>query len=351
MELRRGLVWLSVLMLGAVVRPAHAEVRSFEAPALDGYALGYCDAGGRRCGEAVATAWCRRQGYEYASEWRIRQGSGFASQTIRLDDGTLCRGAGCDAFAEITCGSRRQAHRYLMPSLGAAGRATVISPDQRNASSIVDSIEYHVEVPGCRQHAAGSFTCDALPAYRKCEEQFEAGRVFSCRANLAFLNQAVEPEQVAAADYALRLNSSASATVYRDRRGKGKLKGDARFEIRFAAPKIDKLDWCVERERYLYHPSGPQGGTGKVDDSEQCKAPIEGRFKPQRDDLLAAYDACDRRNAWGQRLQQRMELLVAALYHIGSARPDFVPGRAADHTKVLAPYVLVEAPMSVTCKL
>lgn len=350
MDLRRGWIWVAVWMLWGAASSAQAPARRFETPMLDGHPLSYCDAGGRRCGEAVATPWCGRQGYGYASEWRIRRGSGFASQARRLDDGSSCRGAGCDSFAEITCAAPQHGHRYLMPSLGAAGRSTVISPDQRNADTAVRSVEYHFRLTGCRQRAAGAFVCDTLPAYHRCRKALEAGRVFACRANRAFLNQAVRPQAVAPGDYALRLNSTASATVYRGRRGKGKLKGEARFEIRFSAPKINKLDWCVERERYVYHPTGPQGGTGKVDDREQCKAPIEGRLVPQHDDLLAAYDACRRRDAWGRRLRQPMEILVAGLYHIGSARPNFVPGRAADHTEVLAPYVVLKAPMSVTCK-
>ena len=247
-----------------------------------------------------------------------------------------------------------------MPSLGAAAHATVISPDQRNADTVVESISsadtvakpvsYDVKIPGCRQEAAASFVCDSVPAYQQCRAKLKAGKVFSCRANLAFVNQNVEPQQAASGDYALQLDSSASATVRRGRRGGGKLKGEARFHIQFAAPKINKLDWCIARERYIYHPTGPEGGVGKVDNRADCSRPIDGSFEPQQDDLLEAYDACDRRHAWGKRLQQPIELLVAALYEIGSSRPDFVPGRAADHMKVLAPFVLVQAPMSVTCK-
>lgn len=389
MGLRRSSGCVFVLLLCGIL-PAHAQLRSFQKPALNGYALSYCDSDGRRCGETVAKAWCQKRGYGYASEWQIARATGFSSQTVRLDDGSICRGAGCDGFARITCGGRSHSHAYLMPSLGAAAHATVISPDQRNADTVVESISsadtgvksvpsphkilklgpspdkvvksvpspdktvkpvaYDVKIPNCRRDAAGSFLCDSVPAYQQCRARLKAGKVLFCRANLAFVNQRVEPQQAASGDYALQLDSSATAIVYRGHRGRGKLKGEARFHIQFAAPKINKLDWCIARKRYIYHPTGPRGGVGKVDDRADCSRAVEGSFAPQQDDLLEAYDSCDRRNAWGNRLQQPIELLVAAFYEIGSSRPDFVPGRAADHMKVLAPFVVVQAPMRVTCK-
>ena len=113
----RGSAWVVALLLCGVW-PAHAQLRSFQKPALNGYALSYCDSDGHRCGETVAKAWCQKRGYGYASEWQIERATGFSSQTVRLDDGSICRGTGCDGFSRITCGGRPHGHAYLMPSLG-----------------------------------------------------------------------------------------------------------------------------------------------------------------------------------------------------------------------------------------
>lgn len=350
----RKLALIALLLLGAGFSSARAELRTFSNPVRDGLTVSYCNSGGRDCGEPVAQAWCRGQGFAYASEWTIRHGVDFTSATVQLDDGAICRGANCDGFASITCGrdgkAKGKGKTYLMPNLGGAARATVISPDRRAAGAAVESVEYRVLVPGCRQQESGSLLCETVHDYQHCRTLLKAGKVAGCRAGLAFDGDFAEPSRAAAGDYQLKLDSSATATVYRGRRGDGKLKGKAEFEIQFAAPAIDKRDWCLERDRYVYYPTGPKGGVGSIDDTDDCAAPISGSFEPHEDDLLQAYDLCDQRSAWGEHVDQTIELLVAALYHIGSARPDFVPGNVADRTRVLAPYVTVQAPMHVTCK-
>jgi hypothetical protein len=349
---RRKCVVVVGFALCGVLSVARAELRSFADPAVDGFAVSYCNSGGRDCGEAVAQSWCRVQGYEYASEWAIRRGVDFSSATIRLDDRGICRGAGCDAFQYITCGRDRgsDGHSYLMPKLGGAARATVISPDRRAAGAAVQTIEYRVLIPGCRPQATGELLCEDLHDYQHCRTLFKKGQVAGCRAGLAFDGNFAEPMRADAGSYSLQLDSSAEATVHRGRRGDGKLKGKAEFEVRFAAPAIDARDWCLEQDRYLYHPTGPQGGAATIDETDECGMPIGGSFEPHEDDLLQAYDLCELRGAWGDRVELPIELLVAALYHIGSARPDFVPTEESDRTKIVAPYVTLQAPMRVTCK-
>jgi hypothetical protein len=165
---------------------------------------------------------------------------------------------------------------------------------------------------------------------------------------MAFADGFAEPIAATSEDYSLDLRSTAAVTVEQGARGTGKIKGDVRFKIDFALPKLDDSVWCLQRERYLYFPTGPKGGIAEIDDTEDCGEPIAGSFGPHEDDLLQAYDLCDAFAAWGSELEQPIELLVAALYQVGSASPAF-RSRHGDST-IMAPYTTVSAPMKISCK-
>jgi hypothetical protein len=346
MNLRR-LSCLSLLAAAAAgfAAPSAAQVRTFTNPMHQGLSVNYCIAGGEICGEQVAMEWCRAQGYDYASNWAATRGIDVTSAAVRLDDGWVCRGAQCEAFASITCGAEGRSFR--MPTLGAAGRATVISPSRRSAESELAPHEYQVLIPGCHQREPGVFLCETVHEYQHCRSLMSTGKVFGCRAGLAFDSNFAEPIAAGPDRYQLSVRSTPVVTVERGKRGAGAAKGDARFELRFAVPDAGR-GACLQRDRYVYHATGPKGGFAEIDDTRECGAPISGAIVPHEDDVLQAYDMCEAFAAWGSELEQPIELLVAALFHIGPANAVSArPGSAS--SSIVAPYLTIRVPMQVVC--
>lgn len=337
----------SVLALSGLLFavPAAAQTQVFSNPTHEGLPIDYCHGDGA-CGEAVAAAFCRARGYEYASEWAARAGVDVTSATVRLDDGAVCRGAQCEAFASITCG--KQGRTFRAPTLGAAARSTVIAPSRTRAVAEVAPIEFQALMPGCHEREPGEYLCESDYDYQHCRALMRSGKVFGCRAGLAFADGFVEPVAARSGEYSLDVRSTADVAVERGKRGAGKIKGEVSFEVDFALPKLDDHVWCLQRERYLYHPTGPKGGIAEIDDTQECGEPIEGRFAPHEDDLLRAYDLCEAFAVWGSELEQPIDVLVAALYQVGSASPGFRSRHGASTT--VAPYTTVRAPMKIHCK-
>jgi hypothetical protein len=175
-----------------------------------------------------------------------------------------------------------------------------------------------------------------------------AGKVFGCRAGLAFDGGFAEPIAAGPDDYDLSVNSNAVVTVEQGKRGAGKVKGEARFDVEFALPPIGDGAWCLQRDRYLYFPTGPKGGIGEIDDISDCGKAISGSIVPHEDDVLQAYDMCDAFAAWGSELEQPIELLVAALFLVSSTAPKFT-SRDGSGSSIVAPYLTIHAPMKVNC--
>ena len=330
---------------GLTVPASGQTVRTFAQPMHEGLPINYCDAAGEVCGAQVATRWCRAQGYDYASDWAATPGIDVTTMTIRLDDGWICRGAQCEAFASITCSAQGQTFR--MPTLGAAARATVISPSRRGVEAAIAPLEYQVLIPGCHQREPGVFLCETVHEYQHCRTLMHAGKVFGCRAGLAFDGAFAEPIAAAADDYELELRSTAKLTVEHGQRGAGQVKGNVRFEISFAVPSVGESTWCLQRDRYFYYPTGPKGGLAEIGDTTDCGEPISGTIVPHEDDVLQAYDMCDAFAAWGSELEQPIELMVAALFHVAGTNPTFTDGSPST---IVAPYVTIRAPMQVSCE-
>jgi hypothetical protein len=203
-------------------------------------------------------------------------------------------------------------------------------------------------IPGCRERDPGVFVCATVHEYQHCRTLMTQGRIFGCRAGGAFDGGFAEPVAAEAGTYTLDLDSMATITVHRGERGLGKVKGRVHFELAFDPPQIGTGSWCLQRDRYLFYPTGPKGGLGEIDSTAECQAPITGTIEPHEDDILQAYDMCDSFAAWGTELQHHGELLAAALYHIGSAHPAFTSKYGS--STVIAPYLTVRAPFRVICR-
>jgi len=341
-----ALAGLGALLLTAV--PSHAEVRTFRTPQQQGYRLDFCQSFGQICGERVATQWCRTQGYEFASDWAIDRNIGDRLPTMPIDDDRVCRDGRCDGFATITCG--REGRNFRMPNLGSATRATVITPDRRSTAAAIVPVEGQLLVPGCYQTEPAVLLCGTVHEYQHCRTLFAAGKVLGCRAGLAFESAFASPVAALEDSYELDLQSSAAATVSQGRRGDGRLRGDADFSVSFAIPVDPAMtETCLQRNRYIYYPSGPQGGLAAIDETDECGQPVEGAFEPHEDDLLRAYDLCEARRAWGSEIEGSIELLVAGLYHLSAtAAPDGVA--ATGSTRIVAPYLTIRAPLAINCR-
>lgn len=339
-------LWLLAALVVVAAPQANGEVRTYRNPMHQGHRLDYCRAFGQECGERVATQWCRSQGYEYASDWSIARDIGDVTPTIGLEEDTVCSGQQCDGFATITCG--REGRTFRLPNLGAGTRATVITPDRRGTAPVVMPVEVQVLVPGCHQREPGELLCETIHEYQHCRTLLRSRKVLGCRAGLAFDGAFAVPHAAAPESYRLSMRSRASASVYEGRRGEGKLKGDARYEIAFAIPSSGS-ESCLQRDRYVYHPTGPEGGLSTIDDTASCDARINGSFEPHEDDLLRAYDLCEARDAWGRDVQMPIELMVAGLFHFATHTASDAPASGST-THIVAPYVIVSAPMEVDCK-
>jgi hypothetical protein len=334
---------MGLLLLAA--GPLRAETRTFQNPLHQGYRLDYCQAFGRACGESVATRWCRGQGYEHASDWAIDRGIGDLLPTMSIDADRACHDGQCDGFASISCS--RDGHSVRLPNLGAAMQSTVITPDRRGASPPISPVEVQVLVPGCYQIEPGVLLCGTVHDYQHCRTLLAAGKVLGCRAGLAFDGAFAEPVAAAADSYDIRMSSRAKVTVTEGQRGKGRLRGEAQYRVSFALPVEATAATCLQRDRYVYFPTGPMGGLAEIGETGDCAEPLQGKFAPHEDDLLRAYDLCAAHSAWGTSLDDSIELLVAGLYSLSAAAgTDASPASV----RIVAPYVTVRAPLAITCK-
>lgn len=326
--------------------PAHAEVRTFRTPQHQGYRLDYCQAFGQVCGERVATRWCRGNGYEYATDWAVERSIGDVQPTIAIDNDRVCRGSRCDGFASVTCG--REERSFRLPSIGAMTRATVITPDRRSTAPRIDSVEVRVLVPGCYQTEPGVLLCGTVHEFQHCRSLLAAGKVLGCKAGLAFDGAFAEPVAAEPSTVGLDVRSRASASVSRDRRGDGRVRGKVDFRIQYdVASQASIAETCLQRDRYLYYPDGPRGGLAEIDDTRDCSVPIEGSFEPHEDHLLNAYDLCAAHGAWGQTITHSIELLVAGLFHLSATTAaDGIAGAS----RIVAPYTTIRAPLEINCR-
>lgn len=327
--------------------PAGAQPQSFANPQQNGVDVSYCGADPASCGEVMASAWCQSHGYEYASDWAARAGIDASSRAVRLDDGSVCAGAACESFANITCG--RQPQVFTMPVLGPAGRATVLSPNRRTTESELDTGEYRVLIPGCSEQSTGEFECDSVLEYQHCRTLMISRMVYSCRAGLALQEAFAEPRAAAPDDYEIEIDSNAKVRVTLGVRGFGQIRGQAKVLLKIEPPIPGESAWCLQRDRYVFYPTGPMGGMSEIGESTDCGEPIAFSFEAHQDDLIRAYDLCDTFAAWDSEIEDSIEILAAGLFQIRSANPEFVASHPSGGA-VIAPIVVVEAPLTIECR-
>lgn len=327
--------------------PASAQSQSFASPQQNGMDVSYCGAGTASCGETMASAWCQSNGYDYASDWAARAGIDQTSRAVRLDDGSVCAGAACESFASITCGSQTQG--FSMPVLGPSGRATVLSPNRRRTATELDTGEYRVLIPGCSEQSTGVFECESVLEYQHCRTLMISRMVRSCRAGLSLQEAFAEARAAAPDEYEIDIDSSAKVRISLGVRGFGQIRGQAKVRLTIEPPMPADGAWCLQRDRFVFYPTGPMGGTSEIGESTECDEPIEFSFEAHQDDLLRAYDLCETFAAWDSEIEDSIEVLAAGLFQIRSANPDFVASHPSGGA-VIAPFVVVDAPLTIDCR-
>jgi hypothetical protein len=333
-------VW-AFMCLGLAAAAAHAEVRTFESPMQRGKPLSFCNADGIICGAAFAREWCLEKGFERVSNWTLIENAGVISSPSN-------RANNRNGFSTITCA--REGSEFRAPRLGSLTRSTVIAPNRRAAGVAVAPVQYQVSIPGCTQREPGMFLCESIHDYQMCRALHQSGQVYGCRAGVAFASGFAKPISVSSSEAQLSVDSSAVATVRYDRRGRGKLRGDVEFELRLPVPDVSGGKLCLQRDRYIYFPTGPMGGMSGIEQTDSCDKPLRGEFEPHEDDLLHAYDMCAAENAWGETIEQPIEVLVAGLFHFVDADIAGTIKGASAAPDILAPYTTVSAPMRVKCE-
>jgi hypothetical protein len=252
----------------------------------------------------------------------------------------------CDAAANSCDDARRT---FTMPVLGAAGSHTVLSPSLRSTEVALDSDDSRVLIPGCTREEPGVFVCSAVHQYQHCRTLMFSSMVHSCRAPNPLELDVAGARAARPDEYDLSVDSNARVRVTRGDRGFGQARGKADVVLRIEPPRVVDGIACLERDRFLSFPTGPEGGANRIDATAACDAPIEFSFGPHEDDVLRAYDICETFAAWGSQVEESMEVLAAGLFHVRSDGPAFA-ARDASAATIVAPWVVVRAPLTIDCR-
>jgi hypothetical protein len=236
------------------------------------------------------------------------------------------------------------------PALGGAGRVTLLSPSRRATEVALGTSSSRVPVPGCDAAAPGVLRCGTINEYQHCRTLMISAMVDSCRIEMPFVGLPVEARPASPGSYQLTVESDARVRIVRGERAFSQVRGKADALLQLELPAEARAPaWCVQRDRFQYSMTGSGAGVPDIGDSADCAEPIEIRFTANDDDALRAYDRCEIADAWGEELEDTIEIFVAGLFHIRSASPAFAaryPGGEA----VVAEYVTVTAPFEIDCR-
>lgn len=234
--------------------------------------------------------------------------------------------------------------------LGAAGENTLLTTGRQVTEVVLEGSAEQVTVPGCRQVAPGRMLCGMLQDYQHCRTLLVSSMVDSCRIEVAFSSGAIEPRAAEPGTYELTVESGARVRINQKQRGFGQARGNASVELLFDLPAESAPPaWCLQRSQYLYFATGPDGGLPEIEDAEPCDKPLTFSFKAHSDDMTRAWDLCETFAAWGEEVEDSMEIMAAAVFHIRSSAPEF-NARYPDGAATIARYVTVTAPLTIECR-
>lgn len=272
--------------------------------------------------------------------------SGASAQSS--NDGAL-RVVTCDPVSNSCDEPDDALQTFSLPALGAADKATALAPDQRTTKVELAAAEYRVLIPGCDPLRPGVFDCESVHQYQHCRTLMFSSMVHSCRIEPRTEIGIAAIRQAAADEIELTIDSNARVRIDRGMRGFGQARGEAEVELALSVPAEFSAATCLQRDRYSFEATGPDAGFAEIDDTAACDKPLEFSFKPHEDDVVRAYDICETFAAWGDEIEDSIELLAAGLFHLRSDDPAFeaeYPGGMA----IVASQVTVEAPLTIDCR-
>lgn len=246
------------------------------------------------------------------------------------------------------CAEEEEGQTFTMPVLGPAGRATVLSPNLRSTELSLDQTDYRFLIPGCAPTATGVFACDSSHQYQHCRTLMYSSMVYSCRAPNPLDAGFAEAREAAPGEYEIELESNARVKVAQGQRGFGQARGSAEIVLAFTTPNTIAGGSCLQQDRFLFYPTGPDGGASRIDETASCSASLSFEFEPHADDIVRAYDICESFSAWGGELKDQIEIVAAGLFHIRSADPAAGAGPES-RIAIIAPWVSVRAPLAIDC--
>lgn len=102
-----GFVTLALAInLGWIKHPTEGSAstaKTFDAPMFEGLRLDTCVEWAKRCGEEVATIWCKEQGYTRATVYPIENVGELGIPTKLIGTKEVCKEKFCTSFSQITC--------------------------------------------------------------------------------------------------------------------------------------------------------------------------------------------------------------------------------------------------------
>lgn len=234
--------------------------------------------------------------------------------------------------------------------LGAAGENTLLTTGRQVTEVVLEGSAEQVTVPGCRQVAPGRMLCGMIQDYQHCRTLLVSSMVDSCRIEVAFSSGAIEPRAAEPGTFELSVESDARVRIDQKQRGFGQARGNASVELLFELPEeAAPPAWCLQRSQYLYFATGPDGGLPEIEDAESCDKPLTFSFRAHSDDMTRAWDLCETFAAWGEDLEDSMEIMAAAVFHIRSSAPEF-NARYREGAATIARYLTVTAPLTIECR-
>lgn len=260
-----------------------------------------------------------------------------------------------DSLPVIRCDPRsntcsRPTGLDTLPAFGPSGEATVLSPSRRATEAGFERGEQRVSAPGCSTLTPGVELCNSIHEFQHCRTLMISSMVDSCRVEIAFARDDIEPRVAEAGTYSVEIESTARVRIERQSRGFATPRGRASVTLSLDLPaEADAPGWCLQRERYLYFATGPDGGEFEIEETDDCFEPIKFSYGAHADDIIRAWELCETFAAWGEELQDSIEILAAGIFTVRNSSPDFVaryPGGSA----MIARTVKVQAPLAIDCR-
>ncbi len=229
---------------------------------------------------------------------------------------------------------------------------------------------------GClpRNALQTDFECPTQGSYNICHWGLNRPRGIdlTCIANTWNRHTVERAYSAAPRNYSVSFGANAMVEVTRNHRGQGVVRRSGTYRVLTSIPNIgaipraqcDRSCALTDCRRHLNRVEilsltvqGEHGGSWSISRSPDQNLldglRITGRMTPELDHFNMAYDACERRQAWGQRTQINMLHRVAGLFYFNNPVTSNVTPHSCHVDDVdyrVAPILDVNVPLSIVCR-